>query len=80
MKKKIMTMAAALMLAASASAQVFVLEENDSQRDGSETPSFNIDNPDGFGQGTDYYTPVGSGALLLAGLAGAYLLGKKTEK
>ena len=79
MKKRIMTMAAALMLAASASAQVFVLEENDNQRDGSETPDFNIDNP-GFGQGTDYYTPVGSGALLLAGLAGAYLLGKKKEK
>ena len=82
MKKKIMTMAAALMLAASASAQVFVLEENDNQRDGSETPDFNIDNPDGFGQGSDYYeyAPLGSGALLLAGLAGAYLIGKKKKK
>lgn len=76
MKKKIMTMAAALMLAASASAQVFVLEDNDNQREDVD-PGFNIDNPDGFGQGTDYYTPVGSGTLLLVGLAGAYLVGKK---
>ena len=69
------------MLAFSAPAQVFMLNENESQRDGSETPGFNIDNPDGFGQGTDYYyTPVGSGTLLLAGLAGAYLIGKKKKK
>ena len=78
MKKKIMTMAAALMLAASASAQVFVLEDNDNQREDVD-PGFNIDNPDGFGQGTDYYTPVGSGTLLLVGLAGAYLVGKKKK-
>ena len=73
-----MILAAALMFAVSASAQVFVLEESDNQRDGSETPDFNIYNPD-FGQGTDFYAPVGSGALLLAGLAGAYLLGKKKK-
>ena len=78
MKKRIMILAAALMLAFSAPAQIFVLEESDSQRDGSETPDFNIYNPD-FGQGTDFYAPVGSGALLLAGLAGAYLLGKKKK-
>lgn len=71
-------MAAALMLAASASAQVFVLEDNDNQREDVD-PGFNIDNPDGFGQGTDYYTPVGSGTLLLVGLAGAYLVGKKKK-
>lgn len=78
MKKKIMTMAAALMLAASASAQVFVLEDNGNQREDVD-PGFNINNPDGFGQGTDYYTPVGSGTLLLVGLAGAYLVGKKKK-
>ena len=72
-------MAAALMLAASASAQVFVLEENESLREGSETPGFNIDNP-GMGSDNDAYAPLGSGALLLAGLAGAYLIGKKKEK
>ena len=70
----------AMMLTASASAQVFVLTENDNDRDGSETPEFNINNPDMHNSGQDYYTPVGSGALLLAGLAGAYLLGKKKEK
>ena len=82
MKKRIMTMAAALMLAFSAPAQVFMLNENESQRDGSETPDFNINNPNDFGQGSDYYeyAPLGSGALLLAGLAGAYLLGKKKKK
>ena len=75
-----MILAAALMLAFSAPAQVFMLNENESQRDGTE---FNINNP-GFGEGTDFYeetyVPVGSGALLLAGLAGAYLLGKKKKK
>ena len=80
MKKRIMILAAALMFAASASAQVFVLEENDNQREGTD---FNISNPE-FGDGTDFYeetyVPVGSGALLLAGLAGAYLLGKKKKK
>ena len=77
-----MILAAALMLAFSAPAQVFMLNENESQRDGSETPDFNINNPE-FGDGTDFYeetyVPVGSGALLLAGLAGAYLIGKKKK-
>ena len=81
MKKKIMILAAALVFAASASAQIFMLEDDADMRDGSETPDFNINNPNDFGNGSDYYeyTPVGSGALLLAGLAGAYLLGKKKK-
>ena len=73
-----MILAAVLMLAFSAPAQIFVLEESDSQRDGGETPGFNINNP-GMGSNNDAYAPLGSGALLLAGLAGAYLLGKKKK-
>lgn len=80
MKKRVLTIAMAMMLTASASAQVFVLTENDNDRDGSETPEFHINNPDEHNSGQDYYAPVGSGALLLAGLAGAYLIGKKKEK
>ena len=29
--------------------------------------------------GEDWYTPVGSGSVLLIGLAGAYLLGKRKK-
>ena len=78
MKKTLLTIAIIFGMAFGASAQVFVIDGSNDQREGEE-PGFNIDNPDGFGQGTDYYTPVGSGALLLAGLAGAYLLGKKKK-
>lgn len=42
--------------------------------------AFYIDNPLDHGSGEDWYVPIGSGALLLAGLAGAYLLGKKRKK
>ena len=82
MKKTVLTIAIILGMTFGASAQVFMLDSYENQRDGSETPDFNINNPDNFGNGSDYYeyVPLGSGALLLAGLAGAYLLGKKKKK
>lgn len=79
MKKIVLTIAIVLGLTFGASAQIFMMEEEAYLRNGEVTPDFNIDNPDGFGQGTDFYAPVGSGTLLLAGLGGAYLLGKKRK-
>ena len=80
MKKRILTMATALTLTISASAQVFILENDEELREEEELIDFNIDNPD-FGEGTDFYAPIGSGALLLAAMGGAYyLLNKRKEK
>ena len=81
MKKTVLTIAIVLGMAMGASAQVFMLDADNDQREQIE-PGFNINNPNGFGQGTDFYeyTPVGSGALLLAALGGAYLIGKKKQK
>lgn len=62
-------------------AQIFIIDDDAS--DSRELDEFNIYNPDWHGSGEDWfeeYVPVGSGALLLAGLAGAYLLGKKKKK
>ena len=82
MKKLIMTIAIATMLAAPAKAQVFMDDEemnaNRSDRGG-----------EGFGvmvpqTGVEYdqwkYTPLGEGIVLLAGLAGAYLVGKRRKE
>lgn len=80
MKKRILIMATALTLTISASAQVFILENDEESREEEELIGFNIDNPD-FGEGTDFYAPIGSGALLLAVMGGAYyLLNKRKEK
>lgn len=77
MKRLVLTIAIVLGMTFGASAQVFMTEVDDNQR--TPTTEFNIDNP-GFGHGTDYYSPIGSGSLLLAGLAGAYLISKKRKK
>ena len=81
MKKRIMIVAAALMMSATANAQVFVLGQDASNaRTGEDAEILNGFIPE---NGVEYdqgeYVPVGSGALLLAGLAGAYLLGKKKK-
>ena len=80
MKKLIMTIAIATMLAVPAMAQVFLDDEtstnNRNMVDASEigvmVPSQNVD--------YDQFTPVGEGLLVLAGLAGAYLIGKRKKE
>ena len=76
-----MIVAATLMMSAAANAQVFVLEQDESNArtdEGAEIMNgFIPENGVQYDQGE--YVPVGSGALLLAGLAGAYLLGKKKK-
>ena len=82
MKKKIVTIVIALMLSGiPAMAQIFISDE-DFQNSRVGTTNLGMDLPGTYNSGEDWYAPVGSGAVLLAGLAGAYLLGKrhKNEK
>jgi hypothetical protein len=82
MKKKIVTIVIALMLSSiPAMAQIFMSDE-DLQNNRVGSTHLGVDLPGTYNSGEDWYAPVGSGAVLLAGLAGAYLLGKrhKNEK
>lgn len=82
MKKKIVTIVIALMLSCiPAMAQIFISDE-DFQNSRVGSTHLGMDLPGTYNSGEDWYAPVGSGAVLLAGLAGAYLLGKrhKNEK
>ena len=81
MKKLIIAITAVLTLAtAPAMAQVFLDDEgvtnNRTQVDANEigvmVPSQDVN--------YDQFTPVGGGVLLLAGLAGAYLIGKRRKE
>lgn len=83
MKKRIIAMAAALMMAtAPAMAQVFIMEEDDYIGKRQNTPSgqLSVELPDIYNSGEDWYTPVGEGLFVLAGLAGAYLVGKRRKE
>lgn len=80
--KKQLTLVAALLLAAAANAQVFILSDE-------EFSNNKRANAPGAGplvpyQGGDLdqtlYTPLGGGMAILAALGGAYLLGKKRQK
>lgn len=85
-KRTIGLIAVLAALSIPASAQVFYLDEDEESQNlrndkggGGEAFGMGII---GHGEVTDAsnYVPVGSGALLLAALGGAYLLGKKKEK
>ena len=71
--------ALSVMLAGSVNAQIVVVEENrDNNRltlQSNEILNNNIDGITG-----DDIAPLGSGALLLTALSGAYLLGKRKKK
>ena len=82
MKKLIMTIAIATMLAVPAMAQVFLDDETS-------TNNRELRGENDFGvmvasQDVDYdqwkFAPVGEGLLVLAGLAGAYLIGKRRKE
>ena len=62
-----------------AEAQVFIMD-SDIDNPRVETEEFDINNPGFHGSGSDWYLPLGDGALLLAALGGAYLLNKKRKK
>ena len=80
MKKRIIIVLAVLLMTVSAQAQVFLLEEG--------VQDNRVVSEDGVGVivplhdvecDQTNYAPLGCGTLLLAGLAGAYLLGKKKK-
>ncbi|MBR3426845.1 MAG: hypothetical protein IKG95_02760 [Bacteroidales bacterium] len=83
MKKRIIAMAAALMMAtAPAMAQVFIMEEDDYNGKRQNTPSgqLSVDLPGIYDSGEDWFTPVGEGIFVLAGLAGLYLMRTHNKK
>ena len=83
MKKRIIAIAAALMMAtAPAMAQVFIMEDDDynGNRAGVNSSGLSVDLPGVYNSGDDWYTPVGEGLFVLAGLAGAYLVGKRCKE
>ena len=81
MKKRIIAIAAALMMAtAPAMAQVFIMEEDDYNGNRVGTTSLDVDLPGVYDSGDDWFTPVGEGIFVLAGLAGAYLVGKRRKE
>ena len=79
MKKILSTLILILSFSLMSNAQVFLIDD---EIDNPRIPNneFFIDNPGWHGSGEDWYTPVGDGALLLAALGGAYMLGKKRKK
>ena len=80
MKKKIVTIVVALMLSSIPTmGQVFMTDE-ELQNSRVATQGLGFDLPGQYNSGEDWYTPVGSGSLLLFGLAGAYLLGKRKKE
>jgi len=81
MKKLIMTIAIATLMAVPATAQVFLDDEDLNNRAGSsEVPGAIIPEQDVTYDQFQPYVPVGEGILLLAGLAGAYLVGKRKKE
>lgn len=82
MKKKVLAIATVLMMmAAPAMAQVF-LDDDDTwnNRAGESSSELLVDNPAIYDSGEDWFVPVGEGVFFLAGLAGAYLLGKRKDE
>ena len=73
-----MIVAAVLLMSASADAQVFLLGEDNHRQDIDNIYGFIPENGVEYDQGE--YLPTGGGALLLAALGGAYLVGKRRKK
>lgn len=80
MKKLIMTIAIATMFVAPAMAQVFLDDEDLNGNRANGSSQLLINNPAVYDSGEDWYAPVGEGIILLAGLAGAYLVGKRRKE
>ena len=80
MKKRITILTLNLLFATAVKAQIFIDgDEVNELRNPVPVPSEWVNNPQGYNQGVDAYTPVGSGLLLLAAMGGAYLVGKRKK-
>ncbi len=66
-------------MAFTAKAQIFMMDGNENYRE-PEDPAVFVNLPANYGEGTDWYTPLGDGIMLLAALGGAYLLGKRKNR
>ncbi|MBR4469152.1 MAG: hypothetical protein IKS53_06925 [Bacteroidales bacterium] len=81
MKKVIMIAAALMMFAATAKAQVFIIDDDEFTRNRETAdPSMFVELPQIYNSAEDWYVPAGEGIFVLAGLAGAYLLGKRKKE
>ena len=81
MKKRITILTLSLLFATAVKAQIFIDgDEVNELRNSVPVPSEWVNNPQGYNQGVDAYTPVGSGLLLLAAMGGAYLLIKRKRE
>ena len=80
MKKLIMTIAIATMFVAPAMAQIFIDDEDMNSNRANGDAQMIINNPAVYDSGDDWYAPVGEGIFVLAGLAGAYLIGKRRKE
>ncbi|MBR6227142.1 MAG: hypothetical protein IKQ79_02460 [Bacteroidales bacterium] len=81
MKKAIMIAAALMMFAATAKAQVFIIDDDEfSKNRATSDGGMLVDLPQIYNSGEDWYVPAGEGIFVLAGLAGAYLLGKRRKE
>lgn len=66
-------------MAFTAKAQIFMMDGDENYRE-PEDPAVFVNLPSNYGEGTDWYTPLGDGIMLLAALGGAYLLGKRKNR
>ena len=81
MKKVIMIAAALMMFAATAKAQVFIIDDDEFTKNRATSDGgMLVDLPQIYNSGEDWYVPAGEGIFVLAGLAGAYLLGKRKKE
>ena len=81
MKKVIMIAAAQMMFAATAKAQVFIIDDDEFTKNRATSDGgMLVDLPQIYNSGEDWFVPAGEGIFVLAGLAGAYLLGKRKKE
>lgn len=69
-----------MLAAAPAMAQIFIMDDDEYNNRGYGDDKLIVDNPQVYNSGQDWFTPVGEGVFVLAGLAGAYLLGKRKKE
>ena len=77
-KHIILTIVLILTLTLTSRAQIF-LQDGETDDRATADPGLYVDLPNGYGYGVDWYTPTGSGVLLLTALGGAYLLNKRKK-
>ena len=78
--KKLLSLLVLALAAVPAMAQVFLDDEDMNGNRANGGSQLVINNPAVYDSGEDWYAPVGEGIVLLVGLAGAYLVGKRRKE